>query len=208
MPSMSSLPQASNWAKREHRPPIKPRKNPLSRDYLTRDEVDAMIAAARKAGGRTAERNALLIMLAYRQGLRATEVTSLRWDQVDLKAGRLRVPRLKHGDASTHPLRGPELRAIRAWKRGQNGSPYVFSSLRGGPITRRTVHHIVVQAAMAAGISFPDHPHMLRHGTGFYLANRGHDTRSIQLYLGHKNIQHTVRYTRLASDRFKSFFED
>ena len=89
-----------------------------------------MIAVAKKADGRTADRDALLIMLAYRHGLRASELTALRWDQVHLKASLLHVARLKHGDnASTHPLRGPELRAIRAWKRAQGGgSPYIFTS--------------------------------------------------------------------------------
>jgi type 1 fimbriae regulatory protein FimE len=110
------LAQPSNWAKREHRPPLKPHKDPLSRDFLTKDEVEAMIVAAKKANGRTADRDALLILLAYRHGLRASELTALRWDQVDLKAGLLHITRLKHGDPSTHPLRGPELRAIRAWK--------------------------------------------------------------------------------------------
>ena len=168
-----------------------------------------MIRAASKTGGRTAERDALLMMLAYRHGLRASEVTALRWDQVDLKAGQLHVARLKHGDPSTHPLRGPELRALRAWKRRQDQrAPYVCTSLRGGPMTRRTVHYVIAQAAKSARIPFPVHPHMLRHGTGFYLANQGHDTRAVQLYLGHKNIQHTVRYTQLASGRFKDFWRD
>lgn len=136
-------------------------------------------------------------------------LTALRWDQLDLKVGRLHVARLKHGDPSTHPLRGPELRAIRAWKRRQaDTSPYVFTSLRGGPMTRRTVHYVVAQAAKAAGIHLQVHPHMLRHSTGFYLANAGQDTRAIQLYLGHKNIQHTVRYTQLAADRFRDFWKD
>ena len=209
MARILTLPQTSNWAKRPHRPPVKPRKDPLERDYVTRDEVEAMIRAASKTGGRTAERDALLIMLAYRHGLRASEVTALRWDQVDLKAGQLHVARLKHGDASTHPLRGPELRALRAWKRRQDQrAPYIFTSLRGGPMTRRTVHYVVAQAAKSAHIPFPVHPHMLRHGTGFYLANQGHDTRAVQLYLGHKNIQHTVRYTQLAAGRFKDFWRD
>jgi type 1 fimbriae regulatory protein FimE len=121
MAATPPLTQPSNWAKREHRPPTKPHKDPLSRDYLTKDEVEAMIVAARKAGGRTADRDALLIMLAYRHGLRASELTAVRWDQVDLRAGRLHVAHLKHGDPSSHPLRGPELRAIRAWKRAQDG---------------------------------------------------------------------------------------
>jgi integrase len=212
MGTTSPLAQTPNWAKRrppKRRPPTKPRKAPLVRDYLTPEEVKAMVAAAKKAGGRTADRHALLVLLAYRHGLRASELTALRWDQIDLKAGLLHVARLKHGDPSTHPLHGPELRAIRAWKSAQDGSsPYVFTSLRGGPMTRRTVHYVVAQAAKAAGIERAVHPHMLRHATGFYLANAGHDTRAIQLYLGHRNIQHTVRYSQLAPDRFKNFWKD
>src|SRR5580704_3266269 len=107
-----------------------------------------MIVAARRGSGRVGERDALLIMIAYRHGLRASELIALRWDQVELKAGLLHVARLKHASASTHPLRGPELRALRAWKRKQgDATPYVFMSLRGGPMTRRTVHHVVASAA-------------------------------------------------------------
>jgi type 1 fimbriae regulatory protein FimB/type 1 fimbriae regulatory protein FimE len=86
--------------------------------------------------------------------------------------------------------------------------PYIFTSLRGAPMTRRTVHHVVAEAGKAAGIDFPVHPHMLRHATGFFLANAGQDTRAIQLYLGHRNIQHTVRCTELAAGRFKDFWRD
>src|SRR5260221_1727977 len=107
------------------------------------------------------------------------------------------------------PLRGPELRALRAWKREQGDSmPYIFTSLRGAPMTRRTVHYVVAEAGKAAKMEFPVHPHMLRHATGFYLANAGQDTRAIQLYLGHRNIQHTVRYTELVASRFKDFWSD
>jgi integrase len=173
-------------------------------------EVERLIVAARQAGGRLAERDALLIlMVAFRHGLRASELAALRWEQVDLKAGALHVARRKHGSPSTHPLRGPELRALRSWKRQQDeAAPYVFTSLRGGPMTIRTVHSVVATAGSAAGLEFPVHPHMLRHATGFYLANAGQDTRAIQLYLGHKNIQHTVRYTELSPQRFKDFWRD
>jgi integrase len=210
MAAVIPLRQTSKWAKQEHLPPIR-RRNQASRtrEYLTPDEVERIIVAARHAGGRLAERDALLIMTVYRHGLRASELIALRWDQTDLKAGTLHVARLKHGSPSTHPLRGPELRALRTWKREQgDATPYVFTSLRGGPMTRRTVHHVVAEAAKAAGIEFPVHPHMLRHATGYYLANAGQDTRAIQLYLGHKNIQHTVRYTELAAGRFKDFWKD
>jgi type 1 fimbriae regulatory protein FimB/type 1 fimbriae regulatory protein FimE len=210
MAAIIPLHQTSKWAKRDNRQPVRqPNQASRAREYLTPDEVERMIAAARRTGGRLAERDALLIMIAYRHGLRASELIALRWDQIDLKAGTLHVARLKHGSPSTHPLRGPELRALRAWKREQgDASPYVFTSLRGGPMTRRTVHHIVAEAANAAGIEFPVHPHMLRHATGFFLANAGQDTRAIQLYLGHKNIQHTVRYTELSAGRFKDFWKD
>src|SRR5262249_57735731 len=98
-----------------------------------------MIAAARRTDSRVAERDALLIMMAYRHGLRASELAGLRWDQINLKAGTLHVARRKNGSPSTHPLRGPELRALRSWKRHQNEpAPYVFTSLRGRPVANRT----------------------------------------------------------------------
>ena len=178
-----------------------------SREHLTPDEVERMIAAARLRG-RYGIRDALLIMLAYRHGLRASELIALRWDQVDFKTSTLHVNRLKNGSTSTHPIRGPEIRLLNAWQREQGPATYVFTSERGGPMTRINVHHLVSRVAKAAGIEFPVHAHMLRHATGFYLANAGQDTRAIQLYLGHKNIQHTVRYTELSPQRFKDFWKD
>jgi integrase len=109
-------------------------------------------AAARQAGGRVAVRDALLIMMAYRHGLRASELAGMRWDQIDLKAGLLHVTRRKNGSPSTHPLRGPELRALRSCKRQHyEMAPYVFTSLRGGPLTNRTIHFVVAAAGKAAG---------------------------------------------------------
>jgi type 1 fimbriae regulatory protein FimE len=70
------------------------------------------------------------------------------------------------------------------------------------------VRKLVKRAGQNAGIDFSVHPHMLRHACGYKLANDGHDTRSVQHYLGHKNIQYTVRYTELAADRFKGFWKD
>jgi integrase len=166
-----------------------------------------MILAARQRG-RYGNRDGLLIMLAFRHGLRASELIALRWDQIDFKAGTLHVNRLKQGSSSTHPIRGPEIRLLHTWQNEQGGGTYIFTSERGGPMTRVNVHYVVTRAALAAGIEFPVHAHMLRHATGFYLANAGQDTRAIQLYLGHKNIQHTVRYTELSPQRFKDFWKD
>lgn len=178
-----------------------------SREHLTPSEVDKLIAAAGKAG-RHAHRDQTLLLLAYRHGLRVGELVALRWDQADLKPGLLHINRLKNGVPSTHPLRGPELRALRKLRRDYPDSPYMFCSERGGPMTTSNVRKLIARAGEAAGLGFPVHPHMLRHAAGYKLANDGHDTRAIQHYLGHKNIQHTVRYTALSPDRFKSFWRD
>jgi len=84
----------------------------------------------------------------------------------------------------------------------------VYVSERGGPMTDSNVRKMIARAGAAASISFPVHPHMLRHATGYKLANDGHDTRAIQQYLGHRNITHTTRYTELAADRFNRFWRD
>ena len=189
-------------------PPLRRKNRDLrSREYLTSEEVDRLASAA-KSTGRHGDRDRTMIILMFRHGLRVSELVSLRWDVIDLKQGILHVSRLKNGVSSTHPLRGPELRALRKLKRDYPDTPYLFVSERKGPVTASNVRKIVSRAGDKADLGMPIHPHMLRHSTGFKLANDGHDTRAIQLYLGHKNIQHTVRYTELASGRFKDFWKD
>ncbi len=200
----TSLPRSEN----RNLPPKRiPNLAIRNREYLTPDEVEALIKAAKRTG-RHGHRDATLILIAYRHGLRVSELIALRWDQVDFKAGRLHVVRLKNGSPSTHPLRGPELRALRKVGRDYLDSSYVFSSERKGPLTTSTLRKIVARAGRFAELPFPVHPHMLRHACGYKLANDGHDTRAIQHYLGHKNITHTVRYTELAADRFNGFWQD
>jgi len=178
-----------------------------NREYLSEKEVGQVIDAA--AGvGRHGLRDATLVLLAYRHGLRVSELVALRWDQVDLTQGLVHIARRKNGVPSVHPLRGPELRALRRLERDYPETPYLFVSERKAPLTADTVRKIVARAGQHAGIPFSIHPHMLRHATGYKLANDGQDTRAIQHYLGHRNIQHTTRYTELAADRFKSFWQD
>lgn len=188
-------------------PPRKTNREVRSREYLTPDEVDRLMVAA-KSLGRHGHRDATLILIAYRHGLRVSELVALRWDMVNLKQGLLHVSRLKNGVESTHPLRGPELRALRKLQRDYPDTPYLFVTERKGPLTTSTVRKIIARAGEQAKIGLPVHPHMLRHSTGYKLANDGHDTRAIQHYLGHKNIQHTVRYTELAANRFRNFWKD
>jgi type 1 fimbriae regulatory protein FimE len=146
----------------------------------------------------------------FRHALRVSEAVALRWDQIDLKKGLLHVSRIKNGLDATHPLRGIELRALRQLKHDYDGdnATYVFMSQKGAPLSTRTVHELIARAGENAGFKFTIHPHMLRHSTGFYLANNGQDTRAIQGYLGHANIMHTVKYTELAPNRFKDFWKD
>jgi integrase len=188
-----------------------PQKQPnalrRSREHLTPPEIERLIAAARRLG-RHGHRDATMILLAYRHGLRVSELVGLRREQVDLQQGLLHVRRRKNGLPSTHPLRGPELRALRKLLRDTPEAAYVFLSERGAPMTASTFQKLVARAGAAARLGMPIHPRMLRHSTGFKLANDGQDTRAIQHYLGHRNIQHTVPYTRLAADRFNGFWTD
>ena len=185
----------------------KPYKELRTREYLTPDEVERLMEAPRETG-RYGHRDKTLILIAYRHALRVSELISIRWDMVDLKKGLLHVSRLKNGIDSVHPLRGPELRALRKLKREYPDTPYIFITERGGPMTDSNVRKMVKRAGENAKIGFPVHPHMLRHSAGYKLANDGQDTRAIQHYMGHKNIQHTVRYTELSPARFKDFWKD
>ena len=182
----------------------KPNTAYRSREYLTEAEVIRLIETARKRG-RNGARDACAILLAYRHGLRAQELCSLRWSQIDLRHGRLHVNRAKGGIESVHPVHGPELRALRPL---QGASPYVFVTEAGTPTTTAWFLRMVQRTGRAAKLPFPVHPHMLRHSTGYKLANDGYDTRSLAHYLGHRNLQSTARHTALAPDRFKGFWQD
>jgi type 1 fimbriae regulatory protein FimB/type 1 fimbriae regulatory protein FimE len=190
------------------RPPHRKRNAEVrAREYLTDAEVNRLIVAAGK--NRYGHRDATMVLVAYRHGLRAAELVTLRWDAIDFGHGRLHVNRAKNGSPSVHPLSGRELRALRRLKREQEPqSPFIFTSERGAPLTTAGFRKLIARLGLAAKFDFPVHPHMLRHACGYQLANRGVDTRSLQAYLGHRNIQHTVRYTELAPARFKNFWND
>ena len=177
-----------------------------TRRYLTEKEVEKLIEAARKHG-RYGHRDATMILLAYRHGLRASELVDLQWHQIELNTGRLHVRRSKRGMPSVHPMQGDEIRTLRRLQREQEASPHVFQSERGGPMAAKYFGQLIERVCKHAGTSFHVFPHMLRHACGYALANAGHDTRALQAWLGHRNIQYTVRYTELAPDRFKDFWK-
>jgi type 1 fimbriae regulatory protein FimB/type 1 fimbriae regulatory protein FimE len=187
------------------KPTRRPNRELRSREHLTEGEIEKLLAAAK--GNRHGRRDAAMLLVAYRHGLRSSELVDLRWEQIDFAAATLHVRRVKQGTPATHPIVGDELRALRRLQREQEPqSPFVFTSERGAPFTTAGFARMVERAGRAAGLPFKAHPHMLRHACGFALANKGHDTRALQAYLGHKNIQHTVRYTELAPTRFKNFW--
>ena len=149
-----------------------------------------------------------MVLVAYRHGLRVSELVDLRWDQVDFRTATLHVRRVKRGTPSNQPIVGDELRALRRLQREQEpASPFVFTSERGAPFSTAGFARMVERAGVGEKFGFKAHPHMLRHACGYALANKGHDTRALQAYLGHRNIQHTVRYTELSPKRFKEFWQ-
>jgi type 1 fimbriae regulatory protein FimB/type 1 fimbriae regulatory protein FimE len=188
--------------------PRRPKNGEIrTREYLTEREVEQLIEGCK--GNRRSHRDQTMILLAFRHGLRASELCDLQWTQVDFDHATLAVTRVKHGTPSTHPLTGRELRALRKLHREAEGkSPFLFLSERGSPMTVSNFQKLINRACEAAGLKIKAHPHMLRHACGFHQANAGRDTRSLQAYLGHKNIQHTVRYTELAPTRFKGWWKD
>jgi integrase len=198
---------APSTKKRTVMPTRRPNAELRTREHLKESELEKLMAAVKN--NRYGHRDATMILVGYRHGLRASELTDLRWDQIDFTTGTMHVRRVKQGTPSTHPIRGDELRALRRLQREQDPkSPFVFTSERGGPFTTAGFARMLDRAGVEAKLGFKPHPHMLRHACGFALANKGHDTRALQAYLGHKNIQHTVRYTELAPTRFKDFWRD
>jgi len=187
--------------------PTRPKNADLrTREYLTDDEVQRLAEAAK--ANRHGHRDATMILVAYRHGLRVSELCALTWDQIDFSHGLIHVRRLKNGIPSVHQLGGEEMRSLRALKREDGASRFVFMTERGAPMTPAGFRKMLSRVAIASKFQFSIHPHMLRHACGYKLANDGRDTRALQYYLGHKNIMHTVRYTELSPERFKGFWED
>lgn len=177
--------------------------------YLTESEVARFLKAARS--GRYGVRDYLLMLMSYRHGMRVSELIDVRTSEVDLEGATLHVRRSKGSLTTTQPIEGDELRAIRAWLRERStmlvaaNSPFLFLGERG-PLTRQALNYLCKGIGERAKLGFRVHPHMLRHSCGYALANKGYDTRLIQDYLGHRNISHTVIYTKTNSKRFEGMW--
>ncbi|HHZ8738777.1 TPA: tyrosine-type DNA invertase [Escherichia coli] len=180
-----------------------------SRKFLTHHEVSLLLQAVLK--GRHPERDACMILLAFIHGLRVSEMLSLRLADLELVSRKLCVRRLKNGFSTVHPLLAEEVTCLRSWltaretiksPAAEEEGDWLFISRSGRPLTRQRFYDLLADAGRKAGLAVSVHPHMLRHGCGYALADNGIDTRLIQDYLGHRNIRHTVIYTASNSARF------
>jgi integrase len=181
-------------------PPTKIKRPAGERKYLTSEEVERLLKSVRKIG-RNTHRDYCLVLMMYRHGLRVSEAIALEWRDIDWQTATIYIKRLKNGKPANHPIKGDELRVLRQLQRNCSNSIWLFNSERQAPLSDRTVRDIVARAGESAGLG-AIHPHQLRHSCGYWLASQGLDTRLIQDYLGHQNINHTVRYTELAPGRF------
>jgi len=195
---------------RKPKPPLMtPYANRRARKYLYEREVIYMTVVARETG-RYGHRDATMIWMMYRHGLRVSEVRALTWKQINFDQCRIYVKRSKNGLSTTQLLAAHELGAL-ILLRPKNAKPTdaVFLSSRGGSMSHATVYKMIARAGRNAEIDFPVNPHALRHACGFHLTNvRKADTRRVQEYLGHKDIRHTVRYTELDDSKFEGLWED
>jgi integrase len=169
--------------------------------HLTPDEANRLIECAAKRG-RQRFRDKVMVRMAYRHGMRASEVCTLRWDAINLDEGTLYVRRRKMGKDSSHSMDRDELSALRKLHKDRTG-PWVFESERGGPCSVDTLARVIKEAAVLAKV--PEnlaHPHALRHAAGYFLVNSGqHDIRLVQDFLGHKTPAMTMHYTAVSPAR-------
>jgi type 1 fimbriae regulatory protein FimB/type 1 fimbriae regulatory protein FimE len=205
MPAKLKLVTRSSSGENRTVPLRRPNAELRQREYLTEDEVEKIINAAKR--NRYGQRDATMILTCYRHGLRASELCELRWSQIDWSRAHLHVKRLKGSDDSVHTIEGDEKRALRHLQREQEPkSPFVFTSERGAPFTPSGFAKMIERAGDLAKLGFKVHPHQLRHACGFALANKGVDTRRLQLWLGHKDIRNTAAYSKLSAQPFEGMW--
>lgn len=208
MDNVIALSRSANSRKLPEPAPTKPKPKRAQKPirYLTGPQVEALIAVAKKTS-RHPLRDATMIRVAYRHGFRVAELLDLTWDRISFEQAEIFVERLKGSKSSTQPIEGDELRELRKLRRKYPSDRFVFVSERGGPLSVDSFQYLLKRCGKEAGLPFQAHPHMLRHGCGHHLVNTGANTRTIQDYLGHRDLRHTERYTELDSQRFRGLWK-
>ncbi|CAH5739650.1 tyrosine-type DNA invertase [Klebsiella oxytoca] len=181
------------------------------RKHLTREEVKRLLLAARQ--GPNPERDCCLIWMCFIHGCRVSEIITWRMSDIDIKGKSIYIKRLKNGFSTTHPIYQSEIDMLDSWLKvrahyDNADSEWLFLSRKGQRISRQRIYQFMRQYGNQAGLMIKPHPHMLRHACGYALAEKGVDTRLIQDYLGHRNIQHTVLYTASNEQRFKEVWSN
>ncbi len=166
--------------------------------FLTHNELKALLAKAKQRS----VRDFVMILLAYRHGLRASEVCNITRQNIDLDAGNIRCERGKGSISNWQALGDDEVRALRAWlrKRPDSDTDFVFISQKGTPVSRSQFFRTFRELAHAIGLP-PEkaHPHVLKHSIGTHLANSGVPVQVIQTRLGHRNVSNTMVYLSISS---------
>ena len=191
------------------------------REYLSETEVERLVSTALKEGhqrrqsksqgrnrGAHSLRNALMVLLAFRHALRVSELISLRWDDIDFREQTLHCRRLKNGIDGRHPLGSRELKLLNRLRKEQVSLRYVFMSERGSPITSSSFLKLIRRLGEQSGFQFPIHPHMLRHSLGTALVSKEVPIRNIQVFMGHRQIQNTIRYAALSPQPHRNYWRD
>ena len=181
------------------RPPRKPKAQSRPRNHLWEPEVERLISACH---GVNEVRNQTIILMMFRHGLREVEATRLLWSDIYWERREIYIRRVKGSDHSTHPLSDREVSLL---KRLPRSSKFVFS--HGDlPLSTRSIRHIVAECGKRAEIGFQVNAHALRHSCGAHLSSSGADLRVIQVYLGHRNVNHTSHYVALSANRFQNHY--
>lgn len=177
------------------------------RKFLSQVEIENLIAAT--AIGKNNCRDKCMLLMCFIHGLRVSELINLRINDIELQTNRMQVCRLKNGFSVQHPLQPREIEAIHEWLKVRSqyldaDTEWLFLSRHGGQLSRQQLYRLIRKYGETGGINIKVHPHMLRHACGYALADKGLDTRLIQDYLGHRNIQNTVIYTASNVERFRA----
>jgi site-specific recombinase XerD len=165
--------------------------------FLTQSEMRALLNAI------PSKRDYAIFLLAYRHGLRASEIGLLRREDLNLKEYRIRIQRLKNSLAGLHPLQPDELKALKAYlKERTSAAPSLFLSRNNEPISRRMLDVLIKEYGKRAGIpESKRHFHVLKHSIATHLLDAGADLRFVQDWIGHASIRNTVIYAQLTSRR-------
>lgn len=181
-----------------------------SRKYITKEEFDILISKrikTKRESQRRIDRYKSILYLLYYHALRCSELVELKWDAIDMVSKTIHITRLKNGKSSIHPLMKCEYPVLKRLYDIRKGF-YVLEGPMGDQMPRASVNSFFFRLNKKKLIPLKLHPHMLRHGCGYYLANKGIDTRSIQVYMGHSCIKSTAIYTEISPNRFNDFFTD